>query len=139
MIDIIEQMAPPDAWAGFPIPRDEWEYMFCNFLTDCGFDGYGHVENQKLEKHIITILGNEPGRDPDVLEHAHAFDNGIFRILPYWWGNSFNISKLPNFVYYPNDFQMHWYKYPLRAAWSNKELLRIEFSKMLKECKKSIK
>ena len=119
--------------------RGEWQNYFCEFLAECGFNEiYGYVENEALKKHLILIDGDEKGWTGK-MEQAEAFDNGIFRILPYWWGDSANIGEMPNFIYYPTGFEMIWYKYPLRDAWSNKPITYQEFKDMLKKCKESLK
>ena len=46
---------------------------------------------------------------------------------------------LPNFHYKPTNFQIQWYKYPLRDSYSNKKITLREFKKMIDECINSIK
>ncbi len=121
-----------------PVSRD-WEEDFKEFLEKAGFDVYGRIENDDLEQSVITIEGDEVEYDGETKEHTHGFDNGTFRILPYWWGDSDNIAELPNFVYYPNKYEMNWYKYPLRDTWANKEISYEEFKQMLKVCIESLK
>lgn len=121
------------------ISRDEWQNYFCEFLAECGFDGiYGYVEDEALKKHLILIDGDEKSCIGK-MEQAEVFDNGIFRILPYWWGESDNIAEMPNFIYYPTGFEMIWYKYPLRDAWSNMPVTFDEFKDMIDKCKESLK
>jgi len=38
----------------FEVDRDEYEDEFYEFLTRNGFDEYGHIINEKLEKHLHT-------------------------------------------------------------------------------------
>lgn len=65
-----------------PVTR-EWQDIFSTFLLASGFDSYGHIDNDLLEKNIITIEGDECCLDLKHKEHTHGFDNGTFRILPY--------------------------------------------------------
>lgn len=127
----------------YPVPRDEWQDKFCEFLDECGFDTYGYINDDTLEKEygiiiegegIVTLKNGESYK-----EHQQGFDNGIFRILPYYWGESENICKLSNFIYYPENYEIQWYKYPLRDSWSNKEITFEEFCDILDKCKESLK
>lgn len=45
----------------------------------------------------------------------------------------------PNFVYKPTEYEIDWYKYPLRDSYANKELTLEEFKEILNKCKESIK
>ena len=130
----------------YPFERGAWQEEFSYFLEDCGFDGYGHIDNDDLERHLITIDSGrliKTSSGAEMPEHTHAFDNGVFRVMPYWWGNSEKIAELPNFIFYSKDnsenFELKWYKYPLRDAYSNKQIEFHEFVKMLDECRDSIK
>lgn len=121
-------------WSKYHIPRGEWQDYFCKFLEDCGFDGvYGFVEDDLLKKYLVKFTGT------DTEEETEFFDNGTFRIVPYWWGDSDEIASLPNFVYYPTGFEMNWYKYPLRDTWSNIPITFDEFKDMIDKCEKSLK
>ena len=121
------------------ISRGRWQDYFCEFLDECGFDGtYGHISDESLKKHLVLIDGDEKGWTGD-MEKAEAFDNGVFRVLPYWWGNSDNIAGMSNFIFYPTGFEMIWYKYPLRDAWSNKPITYQEFKDMINKCRESLK
>lgn len=122
-------------WSKYHIPRNEWQDYFCKFLEDCGFDGiYGYVEDKSLQKYIVKVDSKD-----EFSEQAEMFDNGVFKILPYWWGDSDNITDLPNFFFYPTGFEMVWYKYPLRDAWSNMPITFEEFKNMIDKCRESLK
>lgn len=120
----------------FCIPRDKWQDEFCKFLEECGFDSYGHIENEKLEANLQTIYSDTTSKDYE--EHAHYFENDIFSLLPYYWGDADNIRVLPNFIYKPIGFELSWYKYPLRDAYSNIQITFEQFKDILNQCKKSI-
>lgn len=121
--------------------RGQWEDAFAEFLDFCGFDSYGHIEDDSLEKYVKTAYGEitkitENGES--YVEHTHYFDNDVFLVLPYFWGDSESIADLPNFVFKPTKFEIKWYKYPLRDAYCNKVITFDEFKEMLEQCKKSI-
>lgn len=129
----------------YPFERGEREKKFYYFLEDCGFDSYGHINEDALEKYLITIDSGryvKTSSGKKMPEHTHAFDNGVFRIMPYWWGESKKIAQMPNFIFYPPDgserFELQWYKYPLRDAYSNREITLPEFLSMLDICRKSV-
>jgi hypothetical protein len=230
------------------IPREEWTETFHNFLEDCGFDFYGRVDADELEKNLVTkydveylygetltpdelysvltkgtlykktdfgdlkkldgqlysvyevpgkeyqeayddwdekfdiynnaledyirlnnldddffenagsiipeeIKALDPGDSPDpanfkkVIEgsrveehqiHTHYFDNGVFMVIPYQWNDGEELTKMPNFKYYPEDIEISWYKYSLRDAYINKDISLDEFKVILQKCKKSL-
>ena len=97
-------------------PREDYQNVFCQFLSDNGFDGYG------VYKH-----NNEWG-----------FENDIFIIRPYYWGDDEEKIALPNFVYKPTKLEISWYKYPMRDAYSNQDISLEDFSIILEECSKSM-
>ena len=126
----------------FPIlDREIWQDTFCEFLEDCGFDSYGHIDNEKLEKNLQTVYGDTIKRtgEEDYVEHQHYFENDVFRIMPYWWGESKKIAAMPNFIYKPTGFEIQWYKYPMRDAYKNKDISFEDFCNILNKCKDSLR
>lgn len=69
---------------------------------------------------------------------AFCFNNGTFIVRPYYWGDSEEIGKLPNFEYLPGKFELSWYKHPLRDSYCNKDITWEAFREMLKACSESI-
>ena len=110
----------------FFIDRHDTEFLFAfsGFLERSGFDMYGHVANEELE----------PFRNPEL----HCFENGTFVLRPYYWGDEEGINNLPNFVYKPDGYEIHWYKYPMRAAYANREIDAFRFRGILAECERSL-
>ena len=66
------------------------------------------------------------------------FENEVFAIRPYYWGNDEEEMAKPNFVYKPDNLEIRWYKYPLRDSYSNQELTVDDFKVILNNCEKSI-
>lgn len=99
----------------FKVPRDEYQDLFQEFLERNGFDGYGHYKNKEY------------------------FENKTFIIRPYYWGEDEAITQLPNFVYKPMNFEIKWYKYPMRDAYSNQDINIETFKSMLNDCEDSMK
>lgn len=97
-----------------------------------------------------------PKRDNSWREYGEEFDNEIFSVMPYYWGdcecgydekeyNSENSHSKdcriarPNFLYKPTGFEIQWYKYPLRDSYSNKKITLKQFKIIIEDCIRSIK
>ena len=100
----------------YAIPRDTWQEPFAAFLEQNGFDGYGYKDDT----------------------NDAFFENDIFSIRPYYWGDDDTIAELPDFVYKPNRLTISWYKYPLRDAYSSHDITVEEFKKILAHCARSL-
>jgi len=68
----------------------------------------------------------------------YGFDNEIFTIRPYYWGEDDEIENLPNFLYKPTGFEIEWYKYAFRAASMNQDLNEQQIRNIFIECAKSL-
>ena len=135
----------------YPVPR-EWQDVFIEFLDECGLDGYGNINDTKLEKYLKTreseytykdVYGEDCKNEnirKDFEEHPDIeyFDNGIFIVNPYYWGDAEDLAVLPNFVYYPTGYEVQWYKYPLRDSYCNQDITFEEFKDILEKCRKSM-
>lgn len=115
------------------VERGEFEEAFLKFLTQCGFDSYGNINDEKLERLCITDSADKSNSD-----YVYVFNNGTFEIRPYYWGNDEKLTNKANFVYMPDNIEISWYKYALRDAYSNKQLTFEYFCRMLKTCAKSL-
>ena len=100
----------------YAIERHPYSQIFYDFLTKNGFDAYGYHK-----------------------EHGDVFENEVFIIRPYYWGDDEALMDLPNFEYKPDDIKINWYKYPLRDAYCNKDIDINKFRDLLKECENSMK
>lgn len=108
--------------ANFEIDREQIQDLFVEWLYDNGFDGYGYYDNQEHEN--ITDRG--------------GFENEIFLINPFYWGEDEDIQDKPNFVFKPMNIEIEWYKYPMRSAYSNKRVTHGDMKRILATCKASI-
>ena len=108
--------------ANFEIDREQIQDLFVDWLYDNGFDGYGYYDNQEHEN--ITDRG--------------GFENEIFLINPFYWGEDEDIQDKPNFVFKPMNIEIEWYKYPMRSAYSNKRVTYGDMKRILATCKSSI-
>lgn len=115
----------------FPVNRD-WQDMFVEHLYDMGFDSYGIIDDESLEKYMVEVPSsiNEPTR---------KFENDVFIIMPYYWGDDDAICEMPNFVYKPTGFELSWYKYALRDSYMNQNLSFEELNALLEKCKESLR
>ena len=103
----------------YEVPREEFEDILISFLNELGLGDSGY-DGQSDETYA-------------------TFDNEIFTIRPYYWGDNEEIEELPNFVFKPTDFQIQWYKYPLRDSYMNREIDVEQFKEIINECRKSVK
>jgi len=87
----------------------------------------------------------EPTRDNSWREYGIEFENDVFEVMPYWWGECTcgldgkqhnNVCKLikPNFYHKESGLQVSWYKYPLRDSYSNIELTKELLSTIIDDC-----
>ena len=103
------------------VPRDKWEDRFGDFFERFALNYQGHPEVGRY-KSGITI--NDRGE----------ITTSKFEINPYYWGDDEEEYEKPNFLYYKGDFELRWYKYPLRAAYANKDLTYEQFDEILTDC-----
>ena len=92
-------------------PRMEYQSAFYEFLEANGFDGYGHPADK-----------------------SDHYENDVFIIRPYYWGDDPDIADLPNFLFKPENIWIKWYKYALRDAYSNFDLTEEKFAEILAKC-----
>lgn len=109
----------------FQIPRTEgYETVFSAFLERSGFGSYGEILNEKLEQY----------RTAD----GCGFENDVFVLRPYYWGEDEKKMELPNFYFKPKKVEIRWYKYPFRDAYCSTDIDEMGFMYMLAECEKSL-
>lgn len=106
----------------------DWQDDFSKFLNQSGFDSYGFVEESHLKEWEKTE------------KHGSVyFENEIFIVRPYYWGDEDSIAEKPNFVFKPTGFELSWYKFPLRDSYMSKDVDKAEFLEMLEVCRESLK
>jgi hypothetical protein len=91
--------------------------------------------NELCEK---TNIDSCYGYPLDEKREFYGFDNEMFTIRPYYWGEDEAIKELPNFLYKPTGFEIEWYKYAFRASYMNQDLSKEQILDIFKECIKSI-
>lgn len=120
----------------YVIDREMTQVKFQELLDECGFDCYGHIEDDDIEEQFC--FPKEAEDEDGTWSHTHIFQNETFMLNPYYWGDNEELIQFPNFIYYPTRLEISWYKYPMRAAVSNKEFTKEEFYEMIDACKESI-
>ena len=109
----------------FNIPRgNEFEFVFSEFLNRSGFDSYGSV----VDNFHLDLFNKAD----------YGFENDVFALRPFYWGDDESMSSLPNFQYKKDGTQISWYKYPFRSAYATRELTIEDFIGMLAECERSL-
>lgn len=110
----------------FALPRDKYGDSFNSFLVQGGFDSYGRPNDCGVSANWMDDCGD--GR----------FENDVFVLRAYYWGNDERVARLPNFLHKPSGYEIRWYKYPLRDAYSSQKLEIGDFNRILNECLASI-
>ena len=88
-----------------------------------------------------------------MLHYGPEFENDVFEVHPYWWGgctcgadeqydwpeHTADCKEVvPNFWYKPTDYQLQFYKYPLRDAYANRAVSLREFAAIIDACIESL-
>lgn len=100
----------------YQIDRTLYSDMFHSFLENNGFDTYGYHKNTK----------------------DGVFENNVFIVRPYYWGDDETIAELPNFEFKPENIQISWYKYPLRDAYCSHDISPEQLKTILDICAESM-
>lgn len=102
----------------------EWQELFD--ITETDYHGHCCVPDGEDTSHINSRGG---------------YENEVFAIRPYWWGDSDDRTEIeaPNFIYKPTDFKIWWYKYPFRGSSMNQDLCIEEIRQIIIKCINSVK
>jgi len=104
--------------------RRIFEGAFCEFMNKVNINFYGYFYT---DKEKLKVFETDRG----------GFENEVYLINPYYWGEDEKIGEEPNFLYKPTGFAIWWYKYPLRASYMNINITLEEFREILDKCYKS--
>ena len=110
----------------YEIDREKYQDIFLEWLDAHGFDGYGLAADAQMAERFTS-----EGEDT-------RFENDVFVIRPYYWGEDARIAAKPNFVYKPDGLEICWYKYPMRDAYSNVPLDGVDLPAILEKCAESL-
>ena len=127
--------------AHYLIPRDEqFEGEFHAMLERCGFDSYGHLDEERFDAETLKRLKELQTKfeDDDPMRH-YEIDTPVFTIRPFYWGDEREVYVLPNFVYKPWGIEMTWYKWPMRDAWCTADLSAEDWKLMCDTVERSLK
>lgn len=69
---------------------------------------------------------------------SEEFENEVFSVKPYYWGDDETEANKANFHFKPSDYKLKWYKYPLRDSYQSSELSVEDFGKMIDKCIESL-
>ena len=109
----------------YPVVRGDWEKKFAELFDVFGLDYHGHVIKKGIYRNSKTVQVNE----------RHGIKTKKFEINPYYWGDDESEMYIPNFIYFPKDYHISWYKYPLRDAYTNQDISFEEFCDIIDDCK----
>lgn len=110
----------------YAIGREEFQEPFHEFLHNHEFDIYGLPDTDARAEQYVTKDGD------------NYFENDVFLLRPYYWGEDEEIAARPNFVYKPEGITIEWYKYSLRDAYCNKDISLEKFLEILQVCADSL-
>lgn len=116
----------------YPVDR-AWQDDFCERLYEMGFDSYGLP--RKHPSPLDNLEAEVIGKDGSF----YRYENEVFAIMSYFWGDDDVIERLPNFVYKPTGFELSWYKYALRDSYMNQDVSFAQLDEMLRKCCESLK
>ena len=109
----------------YPIEdRRQWEDVFWKYFEDY-FDYHGYYMKEK--------------EDPEHTTERGGYENDVFLIEPYFWGEDEEIAEKPNFVFKHTGIEVQWYKYPFRDAYCNEKVSLREADMMFKICAESMR
>lgn len=92
--------------------------------------------------HIIGAdhygISNKPCAE--ITNERGGYENSIFAINPYWWGDDENVEECerPNFFYKPTGLEIRWYKYPFRDSYMNQEITAEQLKNIWTHCAQSV-
>lgn len=102
-----------------PIKRDWHEDTFHEMLEKIGCNGYGHLDDDNENGDHEFMASLEVAFDEDDPKRHYVIDTPLFTLRPFYWGDDSDVCSLPNFTYKPWDYNVEWYKYPMRDAYGN--------------------
>lgn len=105
----------------YRVPRKPYQEIFWKYFDDVF--SY-HCIYEKDDEHT-TFLG--------------GYENEVFLINPYYWGDDEEIMAQPNFIYKPENITIDWYKYPMRDSYSNVELTPQKADEIFRICRESMR
>lgn len=86
------------------------------------------------ESDFYGYTGNRDNKND-----SDGYENEIFAIRPYWWGDDdAEQVDMPNFLYKPTGFEIRWYKYPFRDSYMNKNLSLDKIKEIFMHCVESV-
>lgn len=91
-----------------------------------------YFENTYFDYHCVWC------RNDDNLTERGGYENDVFVIEPYYWGEDEDIIGQPNFIYKPENITIEWYKYPMRGAYSNVDLTLEKADEIFRTCRESM-
>lgn len=105
------------------------------------------VDRSEFQLEFAALTNELEKLGIDWWSSDRAVTSDTFSMRPYYWGlctcgageDSEEHSDqcrimLPNFQYKPTDYNLEWYKYPLRSAMANKSVSVSEFRSMIQDC-----
>ena len=111
---------------------------------DLGNWAFGNSRGQfQLDRDMWTEVFR-PIFDKMVFFDSESFENDVFKVHPYFWGDCTCDEEAgvtpecpahrPNFVYKPTGLEVMWYKHPFRDSYANQALTREQVEAVVSAC-----
>lgn len=109
----------------YQVARKDWEDKLAELFDKFGLEYHGCVAKKGMYRGSKTVQVNDRG----------GIRTKKFEINPYYWGDDESEMYIPNFIYFPTEYEIMWYKYPLRDSYANQDITYEEFCDIIDDCK----
>lgn len=113
--------------------RKKFSLLFAELLEKLEVDNYVFIDdiNKNLKGNIKYYVDEDD-------DYVHYFENKVFKIMPYYWGDDDEISNKANFEFKENGFKLQWYKYAMRSPEMNMNIDNETFENYIKKSIESL-
>lgn len=116
-----EKYAPEIGQAVFGNPWSEYDFE--------------SIEDYEIIEYMLRIISYfATGQE----SYSDYFENDIFALRPYYWGDDEEEMRKPNFFHKKSGLEIRWYKYIGRGMSVNRKICPKCFLKIFMDCLKSL-
>ncbi len=108
------------------------QFVFGNPTGRFDFDAM--PDSYVVEEMLRLIAYRAAGNDSD----AGDFENAVFVMRPYYWGDDEAEAAKPNFLHKASGLEIRWYKYIGRGMTVNRHVCPDCFQDIFAECMNSL-
>jgi len=92
--------------------------------------------------NMLQVISDAIGKSqdtPDDDSYGYNYENDVFVMRKYYWGEEDDKASAPNFLYKKTGLEIRWYKYIGRGMSANVEKIPDNWDDILIDCLVSIK